>query len=153
MSVLVGAARPHPITTRNEYVLHGDWVQDQFAYVTVLYIGEAAYTSGWGVQQVVSPDGVLASLSWAAFDQTAGAAARYGFVGVSRDQYGSPLGGCTLKLFRTSGDTLLDTTTSDATTGAFLLNTAYFPDYHYITCHKSGSPDVDGITQNTLIGA
>lgn len=95
--------------------------------------------------------GLLEASWWGEYDPAAGAASRFGFVGVARDAYGSPVASMTLKLFRTSDDTLLDTTTSDPS-GNFLLNTAYYPDTHYITCHKSGSPDIDGITVNSLIG-
>jgi len=95
--------------------------------------------------------GVLDRTRWGAYDQAAGAASRYGFVGVTRDSLGTPIGSCTVKLFRTADDLLLDTSTSDPS-GNFLLNTAYYPDQHYIVAHKSSSPDVDGVTVNTLIG-
>lgn len=89
---------------------------------------------------------------WAPYEPVSGDSSRFGFVGVTRDQYGSPIGGCTVKLFRTSDDLLLDSTTSDPS-GNFLLNTAYYPDAHYIVARKSGSPDVDGVTNNNLVGS
>lgn len=89
---------------------------------------------------------------WGYFDQAAGASSRFGFTGVTRDQYGSAVGGCTVKLYRTSDDALLDSQVSDPS-GNFLLSTAYYPDTHYIVAHKTGSPDIDGVTPNTLIGA
>lgn len=101
-------------------------------------------------------DGTSESMSgapWEPWAEPGGASSRFGFVGVTRDQWGSPLRGCTVKLFRTSNDVKLDETVSDANTGAFLLNTAYYPDAHYIITVKAGSPSVQGITVNTLIGS
>lgn len=96
-------------------------------------------------------DGIECFGIWGPFDVTSGASSRFGFAGVTRDQYGSPIYGCTVKLYRTGDDVLLDTQISDPNTGAFLLNTPYYPDAHYIVAHKSGAPDVDGVTVNTLI--
>lgn len=96
--------------------------------------------------------GLLEASWWGEFDPAAGAASRFGFVGVTRNQYNSAIGTCVVKLYRTSDDLLLDTTTSDPS-GNFLLNTAYYPDTHYIRAYKAGSPDVMGTTVNTLIGA
>lgn len=96
--------------------------------------------------------GILAGVRWGNYDIAAGAASRFGFVGVTRDQWGTAIGACTVYLFRTSDNVLQDTTTSDPD-GNFLLNTAYYPDTHYIVAHKAGSPDVDGVTPNTLIGS
>jgi len=47
---------------------------------------------------------------------------------------------------------LIDSTISDPS-GNFLVSTAYYPDTHYIVAHKTGSPDIDGVTPNTLVGA
>lgn len=91
------------------------------------------------------------AVAWGAYDIAAGASSRYGFVGVTRDQWGTEIGSCSVLLFRTSDNALIDSTTSDPS-GNFLLNTPYYPDYHYIVAHKTGSPDVDGVTPNTLIG-
>ena len=95
--------------------------------------------------------GILAGVRWGHYDIAAGASSRFGFVGVTRDQWGTAIATCTVYLFRTSDNVLVDTTTSDPS-GNFLLNTAFYPDTHYIVAHKSGSPDVDGVTPNTLIG-
>jgi hypothetical protein len=89
-----------------------------------------------------------------------GAVAAVGFVGYSRDAYGSVLGGCTMKLFKTADgsypntkDTKVYEVVSDATTGWYSLYTPYYPDTHYIVSFKTGTPDVQGVTVNTLIGA
>lgn len=85
-------------------------------------------------------------------DITKGRNTRYGVQGVTRDAYGSPLGGCTMKLFRTSDDTLVSSTISDPV-GNYLLSTPYYPDAHYVVMYKTGSPDVTGASVNTLIPA
>ena len=92
-------------------------------------------------------------------DMNTGAVAAMGFVGYSRDAYGSILGGCTMKLFKTADgsypatkDTKVYEVVSDST-GWYSLYTPYHPDTHYIVSFKAGSPDVQGVTVNTLIGA
>lgn len=92
-------------------------------------------------------------LMWEPFQPAAGASMRYGFTGITRDQWGTAVGSCNVLLFRTSDNLLLDSTTSNAMTGEFLLSTAYYPDAHYIVAHKTGSPDIDGASVNTLIGS
>lgn len=88
-----------------------------------------------------------------------GAVSKLAFLGVSRDAYGSVLPSCVMKLFKTadnnypdSRDRILDQQTSDSTTGAFTLVTPY-AEAHYITLVKDGSPSVQGISVNTLLGA
>ncbi len=89
---------------------------------------------------------------WAPYEPISGDSSAFGFTGVTRDQWGTPVGGCTVKLYRTSDDLLLGTVVSDPL-GNFLLSTAYYPDAHYLVAHKTGSPDIDGVTPNTLIGS
>jgi len=93
------------------------------------------------------------AVQWGFYDPAAGAASRFGVTGVTRDQYGSILGGVTVKLFRTSDDLKLDQTVSDATTGVYLCNTPYYPDTNYLVFYKSGVPDVFGTSANTLIAS
>ena len=81
-----------------------------------------------------------------------GAASRVGFVGVTRDQYGTPVGSCVVQLFLTATDAFIMEVTSDAS-GNFLLQSWYSPDTHYIVAYKAGSPDIFGTTVNTLVGA
>jgi hypothetical protein len=96
---------------------------------------------------------MIQSAKWSEIDFGEGASSRFGFVGTTRDANGTPVPSCTVKLYRTSDDSLLDNQTSDPVTGVFLLNTPYYPDQHYIVAHKSGSPDIDGVSPNTLIGS
>ena len=95
---------------------------------------------------------VKSGVIWGFFDQAGGASSRYVFRGVTRDQYGSAVGTCSVLLYRTSTNVLIDSATSDPA-GNFELTTTFYPDAHYIVAHKTGSPDIDGVTPNTLIGA
>lgn len=81
-----------------------------------------------------------------------GTNSRFGIQGVTRDVWNAPLGGVTVKLFRTSDDLKIDQIVSDPL-GNYLVSTPYYPDAHYIVMYKAGSPDVFGASVNTLIGA
>jgi hypothetical protein len=85
-----------------------------------------------------------------ASDMTRGRNSRFGLVGVTRDVYGSPLGGVTLKLFRTATDEVVSAVVSDPA-GNYVLSTPFYPDAHYVVSYKAGSPDVFGSSINTLI--
>lgn len=74
-------------------------------------------------------------------------------VGITRDSTGAVLGSCVVKLYRTSDDTLLQTTTSDAVTGAYEFRGTSPVLTQYGVSYKTGSPDVAGTTVNTLVGA
>jgi hypothetical protein len=127
-------------------------------FAEVWAIAEASYANEWwpgstfmGDQDVDGASMLGQDQNWGEIDQAAGAASAFGFAGITRDQYGSPLPACTVKLFRTADDVLLDTQVSDAN-GAFVMRTSYYPDQHYIYTRKAGSPDVQGVSVNTLIG-
>jgi len=81
---------------------------------------------------------------------TKGMNSRFGIAGVTRDQYGSAIVSCTVKLFKTSDDSLVSQIVSDATTGTYLLSTPYYPDTHYIVAYKAGAPDIAGATVKKL---
>lgn len=160
MSGLIGAALPQNIVEGGDLRLAPPQMRRIGAIFEecVSAIAPAPFTSEWwpsvaGFLGDLGADvGILAAESWGEYYPAGGAASRFGFVGVTRDQYGSIMGNCVVKLFRTSDDLLIDQTTSDPTTGAFLLNTAYYPTTHYIVAYKAGSPDVAGASVNTLIG-
>lgn len=134
------------------------WVPPQSAWYPIV-----AFTSPWwprGAGLDASGGGMLEAVGWALPTFYSGAISKMAFIGVTRDAYGSILPSCITKLFKTTDgayagtkDVLLDQTTSDATTGAYTLYTLYYPDAHYIVAYKAGSPDVEGTTVNTLIGA
>jgi hypothetical protein len=85
-------------------------------------------------------------------EDISGQSSRLGLTGTTRDVYGSPLGGVTIKVFRTADDTLQGSTVSDVNDGTYLVTTP-FSDGHYIVARKSGSPDVFGATDDDLLGA
>lgn len=72
-----------------------------------------------------------------------------GFSGVTRDANNSPLGGMTVRLFRTSDSTLVGTAVSRYD-GSYNMSTPYPGEDHFLVCHKSGSPEVAGASQSTL---
>jgi hypothetical protein len=96
--------------------------------------------------------GLIEGSWWGTFYPAGGISSRVGFVGVTRDQYGTPTGSCVVQLFRTSDDLFIMEVTSDSS-GNFLLQSWYTPDQHYIVAYKAGSPDIFGTTVNTLVGA
>lgn len=95
--------------------------------------------------------GLLQASWWGEFDPASGSTTRFLFVGVTRDALGTPVPTCVVKLFLTATDALLESTTSDPS-GNFTLSTHLYPDTHYLVAHKTGSPDVDGTSVNTLTG-
>lgn len=84
-------------------------------------------------------------------EMVSGASGFYGFVGVTRDVYGTIIPGATVRCFRTSDSLLVSTVTSDSVTGAFTAWTPYWPDQHFLVASKSGVPDVAGTTVQTLV--
>lgn len=72
--------------------------------------------------------------------------------GTTRDASGAPLGNCVVDWFNTADDLKFDTTTSDAN-GLFEFRTAgQPPNAYYLVAYKAGSPDVAGVSVNTLTG-
>jgi hypothetical protein len=162
MSGLIGAALPQFILARKDIRLHREGQPIEDARARMPHLHEACY-EGWfsdywpgnrGFLGDRSTDVALLTPTWRKLLRriTAGAASRVGFVGVTRDQFGAPVGGCVVQLFRTSDDLFIMEITSDAS-GNFLLQSWYSPDAHYIVAYKAGSPDIFGTTVNTLVGA
>lgn len=81
-----------------------------------------------------------------------GAASRVGFPGITRDQYGAPLASCTVILHRTATREFVYEGLSDGN-GAFLAQSVYAGENHYIVFHKAGAVNVYGATDNNLVGA
>ena len=82
----------------------------------------------------------------------AGMASRIGFPGVTRDQYGTPLAGCTVVLHRTATREFIYEGVSGAD-GAFLAQSVYAGENHYIVFYKAGAVNVYGATDHNLVGA
>lgn len=76
----------------------------------------------------------------------------YAISGVTRDSAGAVLGTCVIDLFLTETDLKIDTTTSDANGVFEFRSTAPITNY-YMVAYKAGSPDVAGVTANTLTGS
>jgi hypothetical protein len=81
-----------------------------------------------------------------------GIASRVGFPGITRDQYGAPRAACTVILHRTATREFVYEGVSGAD-GAFLAQSVYAGENHYIVFHKAGAVNVFGATDNNLIGA
>ena len=69
--------------------------------------------------------------------------------GVSRDATGVALAGCTVRLFRTSDNSLVGTTVSDGSGNWIFYGVSGGP--FYIVEYKSGAPDVFGTSPNTQV--
>ena len=86
---------------------------------------------------------------WGKF-KTKGVHARKMFYGVTKDSIGNPLAGCSVDLFNTATDILVDSTVSNAL-GEFNVG-----DPNGVACYlvsyKTGTPDVAGTSANTLMG-
>lgn len=96
----------------------------------------------------------IAYATWAArMERPAhGIASRVGFPGVTRDQYGAPLAACTVILHRTATREFVYEGVSGAD-GAFLAQSVYAGENHYIVFHKAGTVNVYGATDHNLVGA
>jgi hypothetical protein len=69
--------------------------------------------------------------------------------GYTRTATGTALPGCTVKLFRTSDDVKVATTTSDGTGLYTFTDPGAGP--FYALAYLDGSPDVTGVTLNNLV--
>lgn len=155
MSQLVGGAQPQFRLERdNDSIQSVGWVTVSIhrhpwqGYGSEFWPARNGFIGDQGIDI-----GLLdATDQWGEFEIVGGESSRVGFVGVTRDEYGSPLGSCVVQLFRTADDLFIMEITSDAN-GNFLLQSWYTPDAHYIVAYKAGSPDVFGTTLNTLVGA
>jgi hypothetical protein len=144
----------------DDYQLHNTNVWVSIEDVWALFGGgyDNEYWPG-GVGMDASGGEWQKAVWWGRPEFSSGAVSRWAFTGVTRDGYGSALGGMTVKLFKTVGggspdlkDVKIDETTSD-TSGNFTVYSSYYPDTHYIVTFKSGTPNIQGVTANTLIGA
>lgn len=77
---------------------------------------------------------------------TLGCNGRLSVVGTTRDQYGSPLGSCVVKMFRAGNHELVAVVTSEAT-GYYTITSPY-SEAHYLVVHGPGG--VAGATADTI---
>lgn len=160
MSTFIGAALTYPVLvgadaramdlalTRPRISYRVKHRVDRTGYINGYPVGCNSFYGDYGADV-----GIMGgSRSWGPFYPAGRIASRVGFVGVTRDQYGTPTGSCVVQLFRTENDLFIMEVTSDSD-GNFLLQSWYSPDTHYIVAYKAGSPDIFGTTVNTLVGA
>jgi hypothetical protein len=136
------------------YQYRGDffrWFLYEDAYVSGdWYVN--SYWPGGGASLDASGGEWLHSVSYDLVDVNTGALSKLGFSGYTRDINGVILGGCTVRLFRTSDGYKTCEVTSDPTTGWFVLDTPFYPDTHFYTAHKpSAVPEVAGASPSTLV--
>lgn len=157
MSQFIGAAQSQFRLEANDARIHMQMFQP--VHVREGARAETFVTEYWPGSGFIGDRGVDVAVmnsdqKWYEYPEiTKGMNSRFGIAGVTRDQYGSAIVSCTVKLFKTSNDSLVSQIVSDATTGAYLLSTPYYPDTHYVVAYKAGSPDIAGATVNTLIGS
>jgi hypothetical protein len=109
------------------------------------------YLMGGSGDGLVSDNLLSLTAEYADMWRSFGANGRLAYVGVTRDRYGSPLGNCTVRCFRTSTDELVSKVTSDAN-GAYIATTPY-ADGHYLVVHGSSGPELAGASVSTLLPA
>lgn len=88
--------------------------------------------------------------AWNSYFSRRGANGRLGYVGYTRDQYGSALGNCTVRLIRVSTDEMVAKVTSDAN-GLYFATTPY-SDAHFLVIHGPGGT-LAGATKDSLLPA
>lgn len=90
---------------------------------------------------------------WTFDPQPTGTSTKKLIAGYTRNAAGTPVGGVTVKAFRTTDDVLEQTVVSNNST-----NVGYFEIYvsttgnHYLVGELAGSPDTSGATDNNLAG-
>jgi hypothetical protein len=150
MSAFVGAALPQFILYRDDRRLVGQQYQYDESpqdFRSAWWPAGQMFTGEAGVDY-----GVVIEADWYEMPEiTRGISSRLGFVGVTRDAQGAPLGNCTVRVFRTSDGALVHETVSNAN-GAF-MGCAYDGSTYFLVFYKTGVPDVFGTTVNTLIGS
>lgn len=94
---------------------------------------------------------LLGEAPWWSWPSTrSGCNSRLGFVGFTRDAYGSIIAGCSVKCFRTSSDELVSSVTSDAN-GHYIATTPYLDAHYLVVQMPSATPPVAGASLNTVI--
>ena len=79
-----------------------------------------------------------------------GVRARKLIIGVTKDNAGAPVSNCAVHLHNTATDLVVDSVVSDAV-GNFTVGDPNAVAC-YVVAYKSGSPDIAGVSNNTLTG-
>ena len=136
-------------------VLDGDSHTVNDAVNTAYYVTMEAYCNAAGYSGVIKIDWIAvrkytatepANSTWYTEESPA-------ISGVTRDNTGAVLVSCTVYLFRTSDLAYIGTVTSNAITGAYTFQVGDPTITYFVVAFKSGAPDVQGVTDKTLVGA
>ena len=86
------------------------------------------------------------------FSDTPFPSLQYGYTiaGTMKDSTGVALAGCTVKLYRTTNDTVSGIVVSDGSGNYKIAASSELR--HYLVAYLPGSPDVAGTTVNTIVG-
>lgn len=95
-------------------------------------------------------DSINTSKRWEPHPDEGGSQSMKKIIGTTRDAGGVALGTCVVKGYRTVNDQFLRQLTSDAA-GYFEFCSEYSAENHYLVAYKTGTPDVEGTTVNTLV--
>lgn len=126
-----------------------DNAHDAFIYQTRWWPRQGQIFGGWGDGSGCC-DFLNKPTRWKAPRIERGCNGRLGFVGYTRDQFGSVLGNCTVRLYRTSTEEQVCKVTSDAN-GLYFATTPY-SDGHFLVIHNSGGT-LAGATKDSLTPA
>lgn len=143
----------HPTIRENDMRLSPRWFADRIGRPIVTVEHDRPFRSAWWPRSGMVGEAApvfTRNRPWLDFEHPAGGSTRWGFVGVTRDVYGSPLPFAVVKAFLTATDEKTDQVLSDGN-GAFTITTPYLGMGHYLVAYKAGAPDVEGTTVNTLL--
>lgn len=132
----------------NEAVTRADNANSNYVYTTRWWPRQSSLLGGW----IGTADDTFQNLpsAWGRPWIRSGANGRLAFVGYTRDQYGSVLGGCTVRCYRAGTGEQVCKVTSDAN-GLYFATTPY-SDAHFLVIHNAAG-DRAGATANTLLPA
>ncbi len=116
--------------------------QEDFIYSTPWWPNYGGLMNDGGLGDIVE------SAEFESYWTLSGCNGRLGFVGVTRDQYGSPVAGCTVRCYLVSTNELVSMVTSDAN-GAFVATSPYNTP-HFLVTHGVG---IAGASIDTLTPA
>lgn len=120
---------------------------EQQMFSTPWWPGPTALGAGFdGVSETGILSGHAGEYSWVAL----GANGRLGFVGYTRDRYGSPLGNCTVRCIRTATDELVSKVSSNE--NGFYIATTPYADGHFLVIHDSTGLQA-GASMNSAVPA
>jgi len=106
------------------------------------------WPSGRFVGGAADVNQIFVGVSWGGCVRWSGTRPRLGRNGYTRDKYGTPLGNCRVRFFRTSTGEQVYSATSDPT-GWYEVLTPYYEE-HFIVCHSLNFPKVQGVTEDNL---